>query len=93
MRLAFALTLVALAGCAVTTGVVAIGDDTWSVTHRDKGPLGSLGELRATAYREAASFCSAKGKAVQIMRNNDTPRSQGQPPETEIQFSCVERPR
>ncbi len=67
------MILVTVAGCAATSGVVAIGSDSWTVTHQDKGPLGSLGELRATAYREASSFCAAMGKELQVLRIDDTP--------------------
>lgn len=40
----------ALAGCAATTGVVAVGGENYMVSHRDNGPMSSLGALKASAY-------------------------------------------
>ena len=89
MKCKVLLFIVCLAGCAANTGVVAIGNETYSISHRDNGPLASLGALKAAAYRDAASFCAAKSKAVQVVCSNDVPRSFGQFPETEVQFTCV----
>lgn len=90
MKTILLLPIVALAaGCAATTGVIPIGGDTYSVMRRDNGPLASLGELKAAAYRDAAAHCGAMGKKPNIIRSNDVPRSFGQFPETEVQFNCV----
>lgn len=78
-----------LAGCAATTGVVPIGKDTYMVSHRDNGPTASLGALKAAAYKDAAQFCAGRGKSAEVLRSNDVPRSFGQFPETEVQFTCV----
>jgi hypothetical protein len=78
-----------LSACAATTGVVAIGNETYSISHRDNGPMASLGALKAAAYKDAAAFCAAKNRALQVVRSNDVPRSFGQFPETEVQFNCV----
>lgn len=93
MKLTLVLSVLALSACAATTGVVAIGNDTYSISHRDNGPMASLGALKAAAYKDAAAFCAAKNKSVQVRRSNDVPRSFGQFPETEVQFSCVDQPR
>ena len=78
-----------VAGCAASTGVIAIGQDAYSISHRDNGPMASLGALKAQAYKDAASFCAAKSKSVQVTKSNDMPRSFGQFPETEVQFTCL----
>jgi hypothetical protein len=84
------LPLVFLLGaCAATTGVVAISNETYSISHRDNGPMASLGALKAAAYKDAAAFCAGKNRAVQVVKSNDVPRSLGQFPETEVQFTCV----
>ena len=81
--------LAAVAGCATSTGVVPIGGDSYMVSHRDNGPAASLGALKAAAYQDAAQFCAGQGKSMQVLRSNDVPRSLGQFPETEVQFTCT----
>ena len=93
LKLLIVLPLALLAGCAASTGVVAIGPDTYMVAHRDNGPMSSLGALKAAAYQDAAAFCAAKNKSMQLLRSNDVPRSLGQFPETEVQFTCIDQSR
>jgi hypothetical protein len=88
MKIFAAVAVTLLSGCAANTGVIAIGNETYSISHRDNGPMASLGALKAAAYKDAASFCAAKNKTVQVIRSNDVPRSFGQFPETEVQFTC-----
>ena len=78
-----------LSACAVTTGVVPMGGGSYSVMRRDNGPMASLGALKAAAYRDAAAFCTGQGKTGIVTKSNDVPRSFGQFPETEVQFTCV----
>lgn len=82
------VSVAVLAGCAATTGVVATGPDTYMVSHRDNGPASSLGALKAAAYKDAAAFCSTKGKSLKVLSSTDVPRSFGQFPETEVLFRC-----
>lgn len=89
LRIAILLAAIILSACAATTGVIVIGIDTYSISHQDNGPMASLGALKAAAYKDAAAFCEAKNKSFQLLRSNDVPRSFGQFPETEVQFSCV----
>jgi len=81
--------LAILTGCAASTGVMPIGKDMYMVSHRDNGPASSLGALKAAAYRDATQFCASQSKALQVIRSNDIPRSLGQFPETEVQFTCI----
>lgn len=90
MKFLFATLPMFIAACAATTGVVSMGGETYSVSHRNNGPMASLGALKAAAYKDAATFCAGKSKTVHVLRSNDIPRSLGQFPETEVQFTCVE---
>ena len=51
-----AIAVLALAACAASTGVIPIGNDTYSISHRDNGPLSSLGALKAAAYKDATAY-------------------------------------
>jgi hypothetical protein len=84
-----AVSVLTLTACAASTGVIPIGNETYSISHRDNGPLSSLGALKAAAYKDAAAYCAAKDKKMQVLRSNDVPRSLGQFPETEVQFTCI----
>jgi hypothetical protein len=69
--------------------VIPIGKDTFSISRTDNGPTSSLGEMKASAYKEAAVYCSSQGRQLQVIRSNDVPRSFGQFPQTEVQFTCM----
>ena len=92
MKITFStLYLLVLGGCAASSGVIPIGNETYSVMHRDNGPMASLGSLKAEAYKDAAAFCSGKNRQVEVLRSNDIPRAFGQFPETEVQFTCIDK--
>jgi hypothetical protein len=81
--------LAILAGCASTTGVISTGNNQYMVAREDNGPAASLGNLKAATMKDAGAHCAGKGKAMQILRETDTPRSLGQFPQTTLHFTCV----
>lgn len=78
-----------LAGCASTTGVVPIGQNTFMIAREDNGPAASLGALKAATFKEAGAFCAGQAKTMQVSKESDTPRSLGQFPQTTLQFQCI----
>lgn len=78
----------ALAGCASSTGVVPAGKDQFMIAREDNGPAASLGAIKAKVLQEATAFCAGKGQTMQIVRENDVPRSFGQFPQTTLYFAC-----
>lgn len=78
-----------LAGCASTTGVVPIGQNTFMIAREDNGPAASLGALKVAAVNEAGVFCARQDKTMQITKESDTPRSLGQFPQSTLQFQCI----
>lgn len=83
------IAAIALAGCASTSGVVPIGKDTFMIAREDNSPTASLGAIKAATFKEAAAHCAAHGKTMNLIKESDTPRSLGQFPQTNIQFSCI----
>ena len=83
------ITLFLLAGCASTTGVVSAGKDQYMISREDNGPASSLGAIKAQVFQEAGAFCAGQGKTMEIIRENDVPRSFGQFPQTSLQFKCI----
>jgi hypothetical protein len=78
-----------LCGCASTTGVISAGKDQYMISREDNGPAASLGAIKAQVFQDAGAFCAGKGKAMEIVRENDVPRSFGQFPQTSLQFKCI----
>lgn len=81
--------VVLIVGCASTTGVVSMGKDAYMIAREDNSPAASLGAIKASTFKEAGAFCSGQGKTMQVTKENDTPRSFGQFPQTTLQFTCV----
>lgn len=89
MKLIYLALALLLAGCASTTGVVSMGKDAYMIAREDNSPAASLGAIKASTFKEAGAFCSGLGKTMQVTKENDTPRSFGQFPQTTLQFTCV----
>jgi hypothetical protein len=90
MRKIIAMITVALSGCAANSGVVATGADTYFVSRQAATGITGMGNLKGEALGEAGQFCSAKGKALQVISQSDTkpPYILGNYPKTELQFKC-----
>jgi hypothetical protein len=89
MKLLCLAMLALVTGCASTTGVVPMGKDTYMIAREDNGPAASLGAIKAATMRDAGAFCAGMGKHMQVIKENDTPRSLGQFPQTTLQFTCT----
>ena len=87
-HIALLLSAAILAGCASTTGVIPAGKDTFMISREDNGPASSLGSIKAAVYKEANAYCAGQGKAMEIVRETDVPRSFGQFPQTSLHFKC-----
>ena len=88
MKIIYTVFLASLTACASTTGIVPMGKDIYMIAREDNGPAASLGAIKAATFKEAAEFCSTKGKSMQVTKESDTPRSFGQFPQTTLQFLC-----
>jgi hypothetical protein len=88
LKIIYTVLLSSLTACASTTGVVPTGKDTFMIAREDNGPAASVGAIKAATFKEAAEFCSTKGKSMQLTKESDTPRSLGQFPQTTLQFLC-----
>jgi hypothetical protein len=88
-KMRYLAAVMALTGCASTTGVVPAGKDQYMIAREDNGPAASLGVIKAQVLQEANAFCGAHGKAMQIVTETDVPRSLGQFPQTTLRFTCT----
>ena len=78
-------------GCAINTGVVSIGQDTYAVTKQTVGLSSqALFSLKAANISEGASYCAKLGKVFEFVAINETqpPYIFGNFPRSELQFKC-----
>lgn len=68
-----------------------MGQDTYFVSRQAATGFTGMGTLKAEAIGEAGQFCGAKGRTVEVTRENDAqpPFILGNYPKTEIQFKCT----
>lgn len=90
MRLLFGIAAIALTGCATQTGVITTGQNAYMVLNQGNGFWASPSTLTAAATKEAAAYCEAKGKVVEILTTREAGAGirPGAYPEGEVRFSC-----
>ncbi len=81
----------ALAGCATTTGIVAVGPDTYMVSEMRAPALGGGPEAQRAVLAEANAFCASQGRvfAPVFMRPDGDPYTPYYPTAYDATFRCV----
>jgi len=90
MRFLLLLTLVLMAACASTTGVVPIGDGLYMTSKQDYSLNWHGGKVKAELYQEASQFCAKQGKKSSPV--SDTSRDAAaytHYASAEVKFRCV----
>lgn len=85
------LTLLALtAACAINSGVVPAGGETYLVSRQAATGFTGLGKLKAEALREAEAFCRQRGKTMVVLSSDESepPYIFGNFPRVEVKFAC-----
>ncbi len=92
MKLKLLIVLVVLSGCAVNSGIVPMGNNTYMVSRQAATGFHGMGKLKADAMREAYDECQKQSKSVEVIETIDAqpPYIFGNFPKTEIRFKCVE---
>jgi hypothetical protein len=81
-----------LSGCASDSGVVRLGENSFTISKQAATGFSGMGNLRADALQEAAAQCASDGgKSVQIIntRESQPPYVLGNFPRIDIDFRCV----
>jgi hypothetical protein len=86
------VALALAAGCASQSGVIDTGGGNYFVSRQAATGISGMGNLRAEALREAATHCSAQGKAVNVVHEeqSDPPYIFGNYPRVDLTFTCVQ---
>ncbi|ADL56031.1 SHOCT domain-containing protein [Gallionella capsiferriformans] len=81
---------VILTGCATTTGVVPIGEDTYMLSKSDNSrPFISGSEVKAAVMKDANKYCSDINKKFQVVNTHENSQSFGVVASAEVQFMCL----
>lgn len=80
----------ALAGCATpTSGVQALSDGLYKVSHQGSGGWVTTESLKTAATSEATSYCARSKKQARVVDVKQIPaRAFGGWPEAEVLFKC-----
>lgn len=90
MTRTFLLLAALLAGCSSVSEVTPLGSDTLSVTSTTRTGMMDWGELRTMAVTRANSYCSAKGKTMEMIGDiQDDGVRHITPRESTVKFKCV----
>ena len=92
MKIICCLLAIILAGCALNSGVVPIGKDTFMVSRQAATGFSGSGTLKAEAFKEANQYCLSQNKVLQIVNTTEAqpPYVLGNFPKAEVQFMCLE---
>lgn len=79
-------------GCAINSGIVPMGQDTFMVSRQAATGFTGSGDLKAEALREANIFCKKQGKYLQVIHTSEArpPYILGNFPKAEVQFMCLD---
>ena len=92
ISLAFLLASFSLfMGCASTSGIGTVGQDTYLISRQAATGFGGLGTLKVEAINEAEAHCKSMSKIIRVIDTTDSqpPYLLGNFPRTEIIFMCI----
>ncbi len=87
MRLSMLLLLLPISACASSSGVYAVGGDTFKVTTTAMTSMGGQGTAKGSAIHQATDYCARTGRAPEVVQEAGNAQfTQGT---TEVTFKCV----
>lgn len=90
IRSLFVLGVAVLAGCAATSTIAPMGNDTFMLSKQAATGFPGLGNLKAEVLTEANAHCGKTGKSIQVVSTTESqpPFILGNYPRAEVQFTC-----
>lgn len=79
-----------VAGCAVNSGVIPTGQNTFMVSRQAASGFSNIGELKPDALNEANQFCTNQQKSLVVINIKEARPTSGPGdfPKAEVQFIC-----
>jgi S1-C subfamily serine protease len=92
LKLLVVFVAIVLASCAVNTGIVPYGPNTFVVARQAATGFSGSGDLKAEVLREADQHCKTLQKAVRVIavKEAQPPFILGNFPKAEVQFACLD---
>ena len=86
------MLVVVMGGCALNSGVVPMGQDTFMVSRQAATGFSGSGRLKSKALREANQFCESQGKSLQVIHISEArpPYILTNFPKAEVHFMCLD---
>ena len=80
-----------LLGCAINSGVTAMGPDTYLVTRQAASGFSGTGSLKAKAIQESQQFCDSQGLEMKILAVTESQPQYvlGNFPKAEVVFKAL----
>lgn len=90
-RIVLVIAGLLIAGCATSSGVLPMGQDTFLISKKAGTSFGSSTTERVEAIQEANQYCAAGGKQTEVISSKENPGPYifGNYPGAEVQFKCV----
>ncbi|MFH1492144.1 MAG: hypothetical protein ABIE81_02245 [Candidatus Omnitrophota bacterium] len=91
-KILIVLLCLGLVGCAINSGVVPMGQDTFMVSRQAATGFSGSGKLKAKALQEANEFCENQGKHFQVIHISEAkpPYILTNFPKAEVHFMCLD---
>lgn len=81
--------VVALSGCASSSGALKMGPDTYSITATAAPARGGIAAAKRTAYEEASQECFKTGKEMLVINERSAQTSNAGGGSIDITFRCL----
>jgi len=87
----YAVSALALSGCASQSGVVPNGQGGYVIAKQAATGFPGIGNLKTDAMTEAGQYCAAQGREFVLTNAKETqpPYVMGNYPRAEIEFKCA----
>jgi len=82
--------VIGLAACSMSTGVLSIGPDTYSLTEKDAPILGGSIKAQQSAAADAQAYCQKQGRVfVAVTQTETAPRADFGSTGYSLTFMCL----
>lgn len=62
-------TILVIAACTTSSGVLPIGDGVYTVTAR--APISGSAGAKKAVFNDATSYCQGQGKSIKVIKSNE----------------------
>lgn len=82
-------SLVFLAGCATSSGVMQLGPDTYTISTHASVVRGGAAGAKRMALEEASRHCASMGKEILVMNTGVYASNYGKGSDADLTYQCL----